>query len=60
MKKYIDVALILAGVSLLLGLISRVLGSLWIFGLQARSFATFTNVCLLFAIAIGIRELLKK
>ena len=60
MKKYIDVALVLGGVSFLLGLISRIWFAPWILGLEARSFLGFTEACLLFAIALGIRELLKK
>lgn len=60
MKKWINVALILAAVSLFVGLISRLLLTWTPFGLVARSYLGFSECCLLFAIALGIRELLKK
>lgn len=60
MKLLINIAIIIAAVSLLVGLISRVLLTWTPLGLIARSYLGFSECCLLFAIAIGVRELIKK
>ena len=56
----IDICIIVAAVSFIIGLISRVTFVPLAFGLVARSFLGFTIGCLLFAITLGIRELIRK
>lgn len=60
MKLLINIAIIVAAVSLLVGLISRVMITWMPLGLVARSYLGLSECCLLFAIALGIRELIKK
>ncbi|MBI3986866.1 MAG: hypothetical protein HY343_08105 [Lentisphaerae bacterium] len=55
-----DTCVAVAGVSLIVGLISRVMVAPFAYGLEARSFLGFSMVCLLFAITLGLRELIKK
>ena len=57
MKKLCDILIILAAVSLIMGIISRLLGYPIIFGIESQAYLQFTHGLLLFAIAIGIREL---
>lgn len=56
MKKIFDGCLILAVISLIVGIISRLLLKPLFFGLEAQAFVQFTQTLLLFAIAIGIKE----
>ena len=56
MKKICDGCLILAGISLIVGIISRLLLKPFPFGLEAQAYVQFSQTLLLFAIAIGIRE----
>lgn len=56
----IDLCIIIAAVSLIVGLVSRVMLVPLAWGLEARSFLGFSMVCLLFAITLGVRELIKK
>ena len=60
MKILIDICLVVAAVSLIVGLVSRVLLMPLAFGLVARSFLGFSMVCLLFAITLGVRALVRK
>lgn len=61
MKILIDVFLVVAAVSLIVGIISRaLLTPVLSIGLEARAFLGFSMVCLLFAITLGIRALARK
>jgi hypothetical protein len=60
MKKICDACLILAVISLIVGIISRILLKPFPFGLEARAYVQFSQTLLLFAIAIGIKELKAK
>lgn len=59
-----DLLLIVAVISLILGIMSRILiqpspfGNTY--GIEAQAYLQFTQTCLLFAIAGGMRNLLKK
>ena len=55
-----DVFIIVAAISLVLGVISRIVEKAVIFGVTSQAFLQFTQGLLLFAIAIGVRQLLKK
>jgi len=57
MKKVCEAFLIVAVISLIVGIISRLLVEP-IIGIEAQAFLQFTQTCLLFAIAIAVRELL--
>lgn len=59
-KLLFDLFIIAAAVSLIVGLVSRVLMGPLVCGLEARSFLGFSIVCLLFAITIGVRDLVRK
>lgn len=56
MRGICDAFIIVAAVSLILGIISRLMVEPF-FGIQAQAFLQFTHGLLLFAIAIGIRQL---
>jgi len=55
-----DVLIVVAAVALVLGIISRIAASPIIFGVSSQAFLQFTQGILLFAIAIGVREIMKK
>lgn len=55
----IDLFIIVAAIVLIIGIISRMTLSP-ILGIEAQAFLQFTQALLLFAIAGGIRQLLKK
>ena len=57
MKKICDILLITAGVSLLMGIIVRLTLSTFLLGITSQAYLQFSQALLLFAIAIGIREL---
>ncbi len=57
MKKLCDILIIFAVLSLMMGIISRLLGYPIVFGIESQAYLQFTHGLLLFAIAIGIREL---
>ena len=59
MNKLCDVCILAAAISLILGIISRMLLKPFPFGIEGQAFLQFSQAMLLFAIAIGIRELLK-
>ena len=59
MNKILDVFIIVAAISLILGIISRIILTPFPFGLEAQAYLQFSQAILLFAIAIGIRELLR-
>lgn len=62
MKQLIDVFIILAVVSLVIGIISRIMLVPFppVINVEANAFVRFTNTCLLFAIALTLLEMLKK
>jgi len=59
MNKICDVCIIVAAISLIIGVISRILLQPFPFGLEAQAYLQFSKVMLLFAIAIGVREFLR-
>ena len=60
MKKIMDAIIVGAALSLILGIISRVTMRPFPFGIEGQAYLQLTHGLLLFAIAIGIRELLQK
>ena len=58
MRKVCEAFVIVAVISLILGIISRLMVKPLFFGIEAQAFLQFTQTCLLFAIAIAARELL--
>lgn len=54
-----DLFIIVAGVVLIIGIVSRLMVKP-ILGIEAQAFLQFTQTLLLFAVAVGIRQLLKK
>lgn len=59
MKLWINVSIIVGAVSLLAGIVAKILEATWVFGLVARSFLGFADALFLLAIALGVRELFK-
>jgi hypothetical protein len=59
MNKICDVCIIVAAISLIIGIISRILLQPFPFGLEAQAYLSFSKAMLLFAIAIGVREFLR-
>lgn len=59
MKGICDLFIIVAAVSLVLGVITRLLAKPFIFGVTSQAFLQLTQGLLLFAIAVGIREILR-
>jgi small-conductance mechanosensitive channel len=63
-KIFVDVCMIIAIISLILGIISRILVTPFPFGkahgIEAQAYLRFTQTLLLFAIAGGIRQLWRK
>jgi hypothetical protein len=55
-----DVFIIVAAIALLLGTISRIAANPFVFGVTSQAFLQFAQGLLLFAIAVGVRELMKK
>jgi len=55
--KFMEVAIIIAAISLALGIFSRMLILPLIFGLEARAFLSFSGVCLLFALTFGVARI---
>ena len=55
MRKICEVFIVVAAVSLIVGIISRLMVKP-IIGIEAQAFLQFTKACLLFAIAIAARE----
>ncbi len=54
-----DLLIIVAAIVLLIGIISRLMVKP-IMGIEAQAFLQFTQTLLLFAVAFGVRQLLKK
>ena len=54
-----DLFIIVAAIALIVGVISRLMVKP-IMGIEAQAFLQFTQTLLLFAVAVGIRQLLKK
>jgi hypothetical protein len=54
-----DLFIIVAAIVLIVGVISRLMVKP-IMGIEAQAFLQFTQTLLLFAVAVGIRQLLKK
>lgn len=59
MKGLLDLFVIVAGISLIVGIISRILLTPFPFGLEAQAYLQFSQAMLLFAIALGVRELVR-
>ena len=59
-KKILDLLIAGAAICLVIGFISRITMRPWPFGIEAQAYLQFSHALLLFAIAIGIRELLQK
>ena len=55
-----DVFIITAAVALLLGIVTRIVASPFVFGVTSQAFLQFAQGLLLFAIAVGVRESMKK
>ena len=55
MRKICEAFIIVAAISLVLGIISRLIVKPFL-GIEAQAFLQFTQACLLFAIAIAARE----
>ena len=58
-KKIIDLLILGAAVTLIIGIVSRILRLPFPFGIEAQAHLQFTHGLLLFAIALGLRELLR-
>jgi hypothetical protein len=54
-----DLFIIVAAIVLIVGIISRLMVKP-IMGIEAQAFLQFTQTLLLFAVAVGIRQLIKK
>ena len=54
-----DLFIIVAAIVLIVGVISRLMVKP-VMGIEAQAFMQFTQTLLLFAVAVGIRQLLKK
>jgi len=59
MKGMCDIFIIVAAVSLILGIASRLLAKPFLFGVTSQAFLQLSQGLLLFAIAFGIREILR-
>ncbi len=59
-KKIVDLLIAGAAICLVAGIISRVSMRPWPFGIEGQAYLQFSQGLLLFAIAVGIRELLQK
>lgn len=59
MKIILDVFIVAAAVVVIVGIISRLMVQPF-FGIEAQAFNQFTQTLLLFAVAVGIRQLLRK
>lgn len=59
MKGILDLFIIVAAICLIVGIISRILLTPFPFGLEAQAYLQFSQAMLLFAIALGIRELVR-
>jgi uncharacterized membrane protein len=56
LKKIAGGCIVLAAISLVLGIISRILLKPFPFGIEGQAFIQFSQTLLLFAIALGIKE----
>jgi hypothetical protein len=56
MRKICEAFIVVAAISLVLGIISRLMVKPFFFGIEAQAFLQFTQACLLFAVAIAARE----
>ena len=59
MKGILDLFIIVAVISLLLGIITRIALNPFVFGVTSQAFLQLSQGLLLVAIAIGIREILR-
>ncbi len=55
-----DVFIVIAAVALLFGVITRIAANPFVFGVTSQAFLQLAQGLLLFAIAVGVRELMKK
>ena len=56
MRKICEAFIVVAAISLVLGIISRLMVKPFFLGIEAQAFLQFTQACLLFAIALAARE----
>lgn len=56
LKKIADGCIVLAAISLVLGIISRLLLKPFPLGLEAQAYVQFSQTLLLFAIALGLKD----
>jgi len=59
MKGILDLFIIVAAISLILGVITRIVLKPFVFGVTSQAFLQLSQGLLLFAVAIGVREILK-
>ena len=59
LRKILDLLIIASVITLIMGIISRIFLIPWPFGIEAQAYLRFTQALLLFAIALGIREILR-
>ena len=59
-KKLFDLSIIAAVLCIILGIITRILMRPFILGVTAQAYVQFTQVLLLFALSIGVREIIQK
>ena len=59
MKGILDLSIIVAAISLIVGIISRIMMKPFPLGLEAQAYLQFSQTMLLFALALGIRQFLK-
>jgi len=55
--KFMEVAIVVAAISLALGIFSRMLVLPLTFGLEAQALLSFSGVCLLFALTFGVARI---
>ncbi len=59
MQKMSIISIVVAGVSLVIGIIVRLANARFLFGLTANALLRFTDTALLFALAFGLLQLLR-
>ncbi len=60
LKIALDVAIVLAIIVVIIGIISRLMVRPFPFGIEAQAHLQFAKFLLLFAVAVGIRQLARK
>jgi hypothetical protein len=59
MKILVDLFILAAAIVIVVGIVLRLMAK-GLFGIQPQAFLQFTQALLLFALAVGIRQLLRK